>query len=243
MIKNRITMAVVFFAVFLLIACNTQKQGNQSTVSVSGIGTVLAQPDMVQMNINFSYVAQTTQQAKREVDINIRKILGILKESGIDDKDIKTVSLSYDAEMEYQSGRTVWVGQRAQQTIFVTLNDIATNPDKLPELLDSITAIDKVVIRDIIFDTKDKTELFRQSRELAYQKAFDKANQYAKLSGQKVVKVLTINEDRSRDIFRARFTSNVAFDQAEGSTVHSQVPTGEQEITSEISVTFLLGKR
>jgi len=243
MVKNKMAMAVAFFAGFLLVACNAQKQGNLSTVSVSGIGTVLAQPDMVQMNINFSHVAQTTQEAKREVDVKIRQILGILKESGIDDKDIKTVSLSYDAEMEYRNGRSVWVGQRAQQTIFVTLNDISTNPDKLPELLDSITAIDKVVIRDIVFDTKDKTELFRQSRELAYQKAFDKAKQYADLSGQKIVKVLTINEAWSRDVYRARLTSNVAFDQAEGSTVQSQVPAGEQEITSEISVTFLLGKR
>jgi uncharacterized protein YggE len=238
--KNRVAMAIVFCAIFLLMACNTQKQGAQSTVSVSGIGTVLVQPDMVQMNINFSHVAQTTQQAKREVDIKIRQIINILKADDIEDKDIKTVSLSYDAEMEYLNGRSVLTGQRAQQTIVVTINDIINNPDRLPELLDKITAVDRVVIRDIIFDTKDKTELFRQSRELAYQKALDKANQYAHLSGQKIVKVLTISEERSRDIFKASLFSNVAFDAAESAAMRTPIPTGEQEVTSEITVTFLM---
>jgi uncharacterized protein YggE len=237
--KNRINMALLLFAVFLLISCNEKKQEEHSTVSVSGIGIVLVQPDMVQMTINFSSSAQTTQQAKTEVDNKMQQIMNILKEDNIEDKDIKTTSLSYIAETEYINGRTIWRGQRAQQTIVVTINDIVSNPNRFPELLDKIAALDRVVIRNIVFDTKDKTELFRQSRELAYQKALDKANQYAALSGQKIVKVLTISEKSNRDIILG-VSSNVAYDGAGYSTGASPVPTGEQEVTSEIMVTFLM---
>ena len=237
--KNRINAVFALFAVFLLFGCNVKKQEDQSTVSVSGIGTVLVQPDMMRMNINFSYTAQTTQQAKREVDTKMQQVMNILKADNIEDKDIKTMSLSYDKETEYINGRSVLIGQRAQQTIVATINDIINDPNRLPDLLDKLTAIDRISIRNIVFDTKDKTELFRQSRELAYQKALDKANQYAELSGQKIVKVLTISEKSNRDIFGVSSQSNVAIEGAAFS-VASQVPTGEQEVTSEIMVTFLM---
>ena len=237
--KNRINAVFVLFAVFLLFGCSIKKQEEQSTVSVSGIGAVFVQPDMVQMTVNFSSSAQTTQQAKREVDIKMQQIMNVLKEDNIEDKDIKTTSLSYVAEIENRNGRSVWIGQRAQQTIVVTINDIANNPNRFPELLDKIAALDRVVIRNIVFDIKDKTELFRQSRELAYQKALDKANQYADLSGQKIEKVLTISEKSNRDIFGASY-QNLAFEGAGYSTGASPVPAGEQEVTSEIVVTFLM---
>ena len=238
--KNRINMALALFAVFILIGCNEKKQEDHSTVLVSGIGIILVQPDMVQMNINTSYTAQTMQQAKREVDTKMQQIMNILKSDNIEDKDIKTVSLGYDREIEYINGRNVLIGQRAHQAIVITINDIINNPNRLPELLDKLTAIDRVVITNIIFDTKDKTELFSQSRELAYQKALDKANQYAELTGHKIVKALRVSEERNRDILRAPAYSNVAYDTAGYSTGASAVPTGEQEVITEIIVTFLM---
>jgi uncharacterized protein YggE len=84
-----------FHAIFLLFnlvlvtARNVNKPNGQSTVSVSGTGAVMAQPDMVQVTINFSHVAQTTKQAKEEVDQKIRQILDILKGEGIEDKNIR----------------------------------------------------------------------------------------------------------------------------------------------------------
>jgi uncharacterized protein YggE len=234
------------FVVFLLLglalftACNANKPNGQSTVTVSGTGAVMTQPDMAQITINFSHVAQTTKQAKDEVDLKIRQILDILKEEGIEDKNIRTASLNYGAEMEYRDGRAVQVGQRADQSIIVIINDIANESNKFSALLDKITSIDRVVVRDIRFDTENKTDLYKRTRELAYQKALDKANQYADLSGLKIVKALTITEERNRDILFGTYQKNVAYEAAELAAPSAAVPTGEQEVTSEILVTFLL---
>jgi uncharacterized protein YggE len=238
--KKIAVIGIIFLAVFLWAGCSSEKQKNQSTVSVSGIGTALVQPDMVQMNINFSHVAPTTKQAKAEVDSKMQEVMKILKEENIEDKNIKTISLSYDVENEYQNGRSVWVGQRARQTIVVTIHDIINNPSKLPSLLDKITAIDRVSIHNIRFDTENKTELFKQSRELAYQKALDKANQYAHLAGRKIVKALTVVEERNRDVFGVSAQSNVYYESTGLSTGSSSVPTGEQEVTSEVVINFLM---
>jgi uncharacterized protein YggE len=228
----------------LRICCGEKKPETQSTVSVSGIGTVSVQPDMIQITVNFSHVAPTTKVAKKEVDAKMQQILKILQEENIEDKHVKTISLSYDMEMGYVNRRWVQIGQRAQQTIAVTINDIVNNPERFPALLDKITAIDKVVVSNIQFDIENKTEFFRQSRELAYQKAFDKARQYADLSNRQLGKAVTISEQQSRDVMlgNMRMThSNImkeaAMDEYSGG---SSVPAGEREITTEINVTFLL---
>jgi len=243
MAKKTVVMVIISCAFLLLFGCTLKVQENQSTVSITGIGTVLVQPDMVQMSISYSHVARTTREAKEEVDKRIRQILDILKEEKIEDTNIRTASLSYDVATEYRDGRTIVIGQRAQQTIVVTIIDIVDNPNRFHILLDRITAIDRVTIRNIVFDTENKTELFARSRELAYQKALDKANQYADLSGRKLGKVLSISEESNRDVFRRPMgQSNLLFDsESRGySTGASSVPTGEQEVTTEITVTFLL---
>ena len=229
---------------FTLTSCKTNVQEIQSTVSVSGIGTVLAQPDMVLLNVSFSHTAPTTREAKTAVERTMQRISQILQEENVEDKFVKTVFLNYDVEHEWRSGRMVWIGQRAQQTIAITVNDMVNRPERFPSLLDKITAIDRVQVGNIQFDIEDKSELFRQSRELAYQKAFDKAAQYAEFSGRKIDKVMTVSEAISRDIAQTRaWTSNIAF-QAEAAREmladDSFLPSGERGVTSEINVVFLL---
>ena len=236
------TVLSFVFMLFLLIGCDAKRQEYQDVVSVSGIGTVLVQPDVVQMTIYFSHVAPSTKEAKRVVDQTMQQILKILQEEKIEDKYIKTISLNYDIEYSWKNGRNVPIGQRAQQTIAVKVNDIINSPEKFPTLLDKITVIDKVEIHNILFDIENKTENFAQSRKLAYQKAFEKAEQYAILSGRKIGKVLAISEG-SREALQVRsFMSNQSLGVAKEfqSESSSSVPTGEREITTEINVVFLL---
>lgn len=228
---------------FSLSSCNLKVRENQDSVSVSGIGTVLAQPDMVLMNVSFSHTAPTTKEAKSAVERTMQQILAILKAENVEDKFLKTTSLNYDVEYEYRNGRRVTLGQRAQQTIVVTVNDMVNNPERFSSILDKITAIDKVEVQNIQFDIEHKTELFKQSRELAYQKAFDKAQQYAELSGRKIGKVLTISEVVSRDVAQTRaFQNNLMFKEEALAmdSGGSGIPTGEQGVSSEINIVFSL---
>lgn len=241
---NRIFFTGIVFSFLLLslVSCNLDVRENQDSVSVSGTGTVLAQPDMVLMNVSFSYTEPTMKEAKTAVEQTMQRILKILQEENVGDKFVKTVSLNYDVEYEYRNGRRIRLGQRAQQTILVTVNDMIKSPERLSSILDKITAINKVEVHNMVFDIENKTELFKQSRELAYRKAWDKARQYAELSNRKIGKVLTISEVGSRDVARTRaFQKNLAFkEEALYSADYAAVPTGEQGISSEINVVFSL---
>jgi len=240
---KRVVLTIVICSALLAGCCADKSQKSQSTVSVSGIGTVLVQPDMAMMNVNISHIAPTTREARLALDQTMQQILNILQEEKIDENHIKTIALNYNVAYEWRNGRSVRIGQRAQQTIVVTVNDIINSPERFPNILDKITAINRVEVNNIQFDIENKTELFRQSRELAFQRAFEKASQYAELSNLKLVKVLSISEERSRDVAQARaMMSNVAIEaQADFAMDRSSsVPTGEREVTTEISVTFVL---
>lgn len=244
---NKSTTQIMAFSVILLFslyACNSNVQKVQNSVTVSGIGTTYAQPDMAQIYINISHTAPTTSEAKRKVEQSMQQVLEVLQAQQVESKDMKTLALHYEVEYEYRNGRAIRIGQQARQTIAVTVKNLIDAPERFDSILDNIVSIDKVEVQNIHFDIEKKTDLFKQSRELAYQKAFDKAKQYAELSGRKLGSVLTISENVSQDVASSsnlKMQNNMAIAEAAYDAMDGGlVPTGEQGVTSEISITFAL---
>jgi uncharacterized protein YggE len=199
----------------------------------------MAKPDAVQITIYYSNTAPSTKEAKDAVDAHMREIAAILNEAGVEEKDIRTVALNYREELEYRNGRPITIGQRAEQSLGVTIHDIINTPERFSGLLDRLSTLDRVTINNLRFDIADKTAFFAQSRELAFQKAREKAAQYAALAGRGLGAVSSLVEDRGRDAALVRAQSNtakasVAYDAA------AAVPSGEQEITTDITVAFVL---
>lgn len=237
---------IVFTSLFLSLAsCNLNMQESRDRISVLGTGTVFAQPDMARINIGFSYTKSTVSEAKTAAEQTLQRILGILRQENVEDKFVKTIMLNFDTEYEYRNGTRYRIGQRVQQTILVTINDMVKFPERLSSVLNKITTIDNVEVHNISFDIENKTELFKRSRELAYQKALDKARQYAELSNRRLGKVLSVSEVESRDFIQNRAVQNVAAnmkleDEVTEDTFDVILPTGEQGISTEINVIFSL---
>ena len=230
-------------AVILISGCEKSNKQSQSVISVFGTGTVLVQPDIIQMRVTLSNVAQTTKMAQDEVNSMVRQTLAILKDTGIDDKNIMTASLNFRSEYEY-TNRRILVGQRAEQGITFTVDNIDNDGERVSEIIDRLIQINGIELNQINFSVKDTTDYYARSRELAYQKAVDKARQYAELSNLKIIKVLNISEDINQQ-FSPMYNGlmNTSMDyladarSEAGSTI---VPTGELEITTRILVEFLL---
>ncbi|MDR1902651.1 MAG: SIMPL domain-containing protein [Treponema sp.] len=231
---------VVFLFIGLFFGC--AKENNQSTIAVVGLGTVLVQPDMVQVNISLSQIAKTTRQAQEEVNIMVRQVLEILKEEEIEEKNIGTSSLRFNQEYEWDGNRRILIGQKVEQIITFSINDIQKDTEKAPRLLDKITQVNNIVLNQINFSVKDNKEHFIRSRELAYEKALEKAEQYAELSGLKIIKIVSLSElENPQNIPQSNRLYNTMAKSVDvdvgGSTI---LPTGEIEITSQIAVVFLL---
>ena len=233
----------VIVAAFCLAGCGGAKK--RSVVSVSGVGTVMAQPDTVQMQISLNKTAATTRQAKEEVGVMVKQALEILEESGIENKNISTPSLRFYPEYDWGATRRVLVVQRVEQVISFSAGGIDTGgTEQVSNIIDRLIRIDGIELQQMNFSVKDTGELFFQSRELAWKKALEKAEQYAKLSGMKITGTLSIVEEGNlpvSPVFNRALVRTVAFSEETSATAGStMLPTGEIEITSRIIVEFLL---
>jgi len=236
-----------FLGFFILIAvlalsCNNENdKQNQSTISVFGTGTVSAQPDVIGMSIMLSNVAQTTKRAQEEVSKMVRQVMKILKDANIEDKNINTASLTFSSEYEY-APRRILIGQRAQQSITFSIENIGDDTEKASSIIDQLIQINGIELNHVNYSVKDTTEYYIKSRELAFQKAVEKANQYAELSKLRIIKVLSVSDQGTRQIsalgngFR-QFADEMVLSADKTSTV---LPIGELEITTNILVVFLL---
>ncbi|MCL2762481.1 MAG: SIMPL domain-containing protein [Treponema sp.] len=232
----------VLCVLIIVILCTLGCQ-NQSTISVLGTGTVLAQPDVIQMTITLSNVSQSTRTAQEAVNRMVRQALAILKDAGIEDKNISTASLTFRSEYEYTT-RRILIGQRAEQILTFSIDDINNDTEngKVSRIIDQLIQINGIEMHQVNFVVKNNTEYFVRSRELAFQKAMEKANQYAELSNLKIKKVLSISEEvHQQNTPVNKFTNQLVFAEsardAAGSTI---IPTGELEITTNIMVVFVL---
>jgi uncharacterized protein YggE len=197
------------------------------------------------MQISLSNTAPATRQAQEEVTVMVRQALKILQDAGIEEKNISTASLRFYPEYEWTGSRQLLLGQKAEQSIIFSVDSINTDSEKVSAIIDALIQINGIQLNQTQFRVKDSAELFARSRELAYPKALEQAEQYAKLAGLTIVKVLNIMEEGSSPVspIYNRALNNTMMDTAEkmeaaaGSTV---VPAGELEITSRIVVEFML---
>jgi len=236
---KRLLVCVLVLIVTFFVGCDKEVK-TQSTISVLGTGTVLVQPDMIQMSITLSNVAETTKEAQEEVSRMVRQALAILKEASIEDRNISTASLTFRSEYEYTT-RRILIGQRAEQVIAFSIEDIGNSDEKVSGIIDRLIQINGIELNQVNFSVKNNTEYFARSRELAFQKAVEKANQYAELANLKIIKVLSITDESSPQFSPAPRMSNVMYDAAEAAGSSSTaLPSGELEITTRITVLFLL---
>ncbi|NCN22093.1 SIMPL domain-containing protein, partial [Candidatus Falkowbacteria bacterium] len=91
-----ITLGVLVLAAVAIVAVvMTNKSSNEDRFSVNGSGTVYAKADIANMNVGLkTEVKKTAAEATKENSDQMNEILVVLKDLGIEAKDIKTGSYS-----------------------------------------------------------------------------------------------------------------------------------------------------
>lgn len=231
----------------LLLGCGQNGERRvPGTVTVSGTGTVYVAPDMVYLAVSMDKTESTTRLAQEAVGKMTEQVVAILKDSGVEDKDIMTTSLRFYPEYEWYKNRRVLVGQHAEQSVNFAVRNMGKESEKVARIIDRLTGIDGITIDRLNFSVEDNMQYFIRSRELAFGKAMQKARQYAELSGCKVGKVLSLSEFAGDD--NARPVANAMYNQAwkeESSADRAEagetlLPAGQMEIKTQITVEFLL---
>lgn len=250
--RTRLAALILVAALGVLaLACETSttvvSSPDAGGISVNGAGTVTVTPDIAELNIGVEARAGTVAEARQEAARALNAVRASLRRNGVDDKDIKTQSLSLRPEYGFQgvpmpvpgprppgqSGQPVIVGYVVTNTVVVKVRNL----DNASKVLDDAVEAggDETRVNGIEF-TVDKPERFEaEARELAMKDARDRAEALAANAGVKLGKPRNISESFAGGPIPF---AGAQMAESRSADVPTPLSPGESEIMILVNVTY-----
>jgi uncharacterized protein len=209
--------------------------GTSATVTVSGHGSVSLPPDTASIVLGVDVTKPTLTEAQSVAADQMNAIIKVLKDAGIEDKDIQTVNYSVYVQQKYDDNGTPEgiTGFQVTNQVNVIVRDV----DKVGDLLDAVVDAGANNIYGINFYIDDTTGPASQARKLAVEDATKKAQELADAAGLTLGRVVSISESSSSTPPPMPYASADSMQKAGGST---PVQTGSTEVSIDVSMTFEL---
>ncbi|MDX2674946.1 SIMPL domain-containing protein [Streptomyces sp. NY05-11A] len=166
-----------------------------ATVTVSGEGSASAAPDLAVVGAGVEASAKTSQAALDTQNKAAAALLAAVRAQGVADRDIRTQSVSLNPVYDYTGSTARLKGYQAAQSFSVKVRQVARTGAVLQAVTDA--AGDAARINSVAFDLSDPAPLRARAREAAHDDAHAKAEQYARLSGRWLGRLVSFSEDAS----------------------------------------------
>ncbi|GAA5025294.1 SIMPL domain-containing protein [Streptomyces siamensis] len=203
-------------------------ESTPSTVTVTGQGSATATPDVAVLGVGVAATAKTAKEALAAQTAASNALLAAVRAQGVEERDIRTESLSLSPVHEIHDGTSELTGYEAAQSFSVKVRDIAATGRVLQAVTDATGDAGRV--QSVVFDVADPAPLHTAAREAAYEDAHEKALQYARLGGHRLGRLVSLSEDGGGES-RPVPIAAAAFDQG------GAVPVAPGEIRDTITVT------
>jgi uncharacterized protein YggE len=176
---------------FAPLPVRAQGAAPQGTITVVGQGSVKIKPDIAQVAIGVEVVQPTVKEASQEASVVMNRVLGVLKQQGIEDKDIQTSTYSVWMERPYKPD-----GSQGTPVFHVSnqVNVTVRQLDKLGDVLDATIAAGANNIYGVTFSLADKTQVENEARQKAVADARAKAEDLATLTDLRLGEVISVSE-------------------------------------------------
>ncbi len=214
-----------YFAVYL----NTQS----GEITVSGKGEVKATPDTAVFTFSVVKTGNDKTQIQNDMAMRVKKVTEYLKQKGVEDKNIKTLSFNIAPRYEWMDGKRISQGYEGRQTVQVKTKQ----KDVAGTLVAEVVSKGADSVGSVRFEIEDKDTLQDTARSKAIDDARQKARTLAKELGVKVIGVKSFSENnygRPVPMYAAR-----AYAKSEDVTpLPAELPTGENTITSNLTIVY-----
>lgn len=231
-------LALVGISITAILVSN--RHYNEDRFSVNGSGVVYAKADIANITIGFkTEIKKEAAEASSESAQKMNDIIATLKDLGIEEKDIKTTSYSLNPVYNWTEREgQVLRGYEVSQNVNVKVRDL----DKIGEVISSSTEKGANQVGNVSFSIDDEYELKNQARELAINKAKEKATLMASQSGMTLGKVKSVYENTNMDYPVPMYANaKLEMDQATGmggAIAVSDIQTGQNEIRVEVTLVY-----
>jgi uncharacterized protein YggE len=215
----------------------------QTTIMVEGTGEATAIPDVARVTFSVTESATTVAEAQTAATEKTDTALAAMKELGVEDKDLKTLSYNVYPKYEYQNpcysgacppAREPRItGYEVSQSVQVTVRDTA----KAGEVLQALGTTEVQNISGPTFTVDDADAVKAEARDMAIAEAKEKAKKLAKELGVSLGSVVSFYENN--------YGGYPMYDSygygGEGMPMDTKaptLPTGEQETSITVSITY-----
>jgi uncharacterized protein YggE len=223
----------------------------QSTISVSGEGEVFAKPDIATFSFTVTESSKVVADAQKLAEDKVSAALDSVKKSGVEEKDIKTLSYTINPKYEYYYQAQPMIactstycptvpvkqpkiiGYEVSQTIEVKVRKIAD----AGTILSDVGAANVSNVSGLTFSIDKEDNVRAEARDKAIRQAREKAEVLAKSLGVSLVRVISYSEGRNYPMYYAKEAMGMSMDAATAAPAVS-VPTGENQIMSNVTVTY-----
>ena len=250
---------LVIVSILAITATAFIARGNRSydenTITVTGTAELSSAPDVATFSFTVKESAKETKEAQDVISKKVATILGGFDELGINEKDIKTESYTMYPRYEWvrvdqqqseiavdgtlyfpgQDRKQVQTGFDVSQNVSIKVRDFDLVPDVLTLLGE--TGVENLYGPNFEVDEPDELEL--EARSLAINDAKDKAKRLADDLGVKLGKVISFSEGSGYPMpYYAKAELAVASYDTGEDAYQPELPTGENTITANVSVTY-----
>ncbi|WP_405727618.1 SIMPL domain-containing protein [Streptomyces sp. NBC_00028] len=163
-----------------------------ATVTVTGEGSAVGEPDIALVGAGVEAVAKTTQAALKRQNTASAALLKAVRAQDIADQDVRTENVSLSPVYDYTDGASTLKGYRAAQSFAIKVREPAATGAVLQAITDATGDAGRV--NSVVFDLDDRRPLEARAREAAHDDAHTKAAQYARLSGLHLGRLVSLSE-------------------------------------------------
>ena len=157
------------------------------TVTVVATGSVPAAPDMMTVTLGAQVSRGSARDALTAAGNSAANLANVIKQQGVDPKDIQTEYVNVWRNDNY--GQVTYI---ANNQLRVVIRDLSKASAIIGAASDALG--NDLSLNGISLSRQDSTAELNQARQLAMQTAAARADQWSKLTGRKLGKVLSVDE-------------------------------------------------
>lgn len=237
-----VLLACGLVAVSIVAVSMANRMPYNPEASFMGTGKIKAKPDiaMVSLAVRTPKEADAAKVVSKNSE-TMNKIIAMLKEKGIEEKDVKSNSFSVNPVYSYPTNQAAKIdGYEAYQELQVKIRDL----EKIGEVIASGAQLGANQIGGISFTIDDTDSLKAQAREKAVIMAEEKAKQMEEITGIKLGAIVNVYENSYDDqpvpyyAAKAEMSSGMGM----GGGVNPNISTGENEVRVDVTLVYRVKK-
>lgn len=213
------------------------------TITVTGEGKATAMPDIATVDFSVQETAKQVTDAQTAATARANKALGAVKQAGVADKDVRTLSYNVSPQYSYPTpcpqgalcpsifgNAPTITGYQVSETVEVKVRDLA----KVGGILESLGTLGVQNVSGPSFAVDDPSAVTAMARAQAINKAKTDAARLAEELGVSLGRIVNFSENTAAPypLYSASVSS------ARGAAVAPTLPTGENEYDANVSVTY-----